>query len=351
MPTNSVNFADSREPRGATHHRPRASRDAHPPRQPSAAGYLAAAGVVAFALFFAVWWLLTVSGDDSPWLPAILGASVVMLLAVATREVVMRRAWSRYMQELEWEMGRDKSTVARPGTSSRSRRKVSLHSTAGVLRALLRQLAQADEVGAQRVEAHLEAFRLCEQYLANSEETLNSPRLAPDVRIAMRSGQERVLALRRHHLLAWARAEAQRLTHEAQRRVSVSDRIETALRALDVINDALRHYPGEVELRESAQAVRDFIASVKIGHWVELAERAAFRGRHARAIARYHDALFYLSRAEISEDARREAAARINCQIDMLREVAKTNKVAAGKERPSDETSAEQVVNLGEGPE
>jgi hypothetical protein len=52
---------------------------------------------------------------------------------------------------------------------------------------------------------------------------------------------------------------------------------------------------------------------------VELAERAAFRGRYTRAVARYRDALFYLSRAEMSDDARDEAADRINREIEMLR--------------------------------
>ncbi|MCA1616560.1 MAG: hypothetical protein LC800_21200 [Acidobacteria bacterium] len=96
-------------------------------------------------------------------------------------------------------------------------------------------------------------------------------------------------------------------------------RIETAQRALEVIAEALRLYPGEPELQDSATAVRTYIASVKVAHWVELAERASFRGRFNRAVARYQDALFYLSRAEMSDDARDEAAARINREIEMLR--------------------------------
>jgi hypothetical protein len=96
---------------------------------------------------------------------------------------------------------------------------------------------------------------------------------------------------------------------------------------LEVIGEALRVYPGEPELHDSATAVRTFIASVKVAHWVEMAERAAFRGRFTRAVARYRDALFYLSRAQISEDARGEAAARINREIEMLRA-----RIAMGEE-------------------
>jgi hypothetical protein len=146
------------------------------------------------------------------------------------------------------------------------------------------------------------------------------------MRAALRSGQERVRALLRKHLLAWARGEATRLTHEAQRRVRHSDRIETAQRALEVLGEALRAYPGEQEFVDSSTALRNFIASVKVGQWVEMAERAAFRGRYARAVARYRDALFYLSRADMSEDARDEAANRIHREIEMLRARVRTSE-------------------------
>ena len=99
-------------------------------------------------------------------------------------------------------------------------------------------------------ESHLEAYKLCEQYLANTDEALRAPGGAAQMRAALRSGQERVRALQRKHLLAWARGEATRLTQEAQRRVRLSDRIETAQRALEVLGEALRVSPGEVSSSE-----------------------------------------------------------------------------------------------------
>ena len=107
-----------------------------------------------------------------------------------------------------------------------------------------------------------------------------------------------------------------------------SDKIETAQRALEVVSEALRAYPGEREFVDSSTALRNFIASVKVGQWVEMAERAAFRGRYARAVARYRDALFYLSRADMSEDARDEAANRIQREIEMLRARMRTSEIA-----------------------
>jgi hypothetical protein len=275
--------------------------------------------VVSLIVFFGLWWLLAVSGDEAPLLPAGLVASVVLLVAIAAREVVMRRAWARYTHELEMRMGSEGVQPTPAGLQRPATRKASVRATANSLRALQQRLAQADESGAQQPAAHLEAFRLCEQYLSSTEETIRASGTAADVRVALRAGQERVRGLQKHHLLSWVRGEAQRYTREAQRRVSVSDKIETAMRALDVINEALQVYPAEPELRDSALAVHNFIATVKVAHWVELAERAAFRGRYTRAVARYRDALFYLSRAEMSDDARDEAADRINREIEMLR--------------------------------
>src|SRR6185295_5847744 len=68
-------------------------------RMPSSAGYLISAIVVALGLFFGLWWILVSGGDEAPWLPAGLAASVVLLVALSAREVVMRRAWTRYLLE------------------------------------------------------------------------------------------------------------------------------------------------------------------------------------------------------------------------------------------------------------
>lgn len=291
------------------------------PRMPSTAGYMAGAAIVAAATFLGVGLLVSANEGEAPWLVAALSAGVVLLLAAGARELVMRRAWSRYTREMELEMRR--RTSVSPLTASKTAKRAGgatsgVHASASALRKLQARLSEASAAGASP-EAHLEAYRLCEQYLADAEGAIRKAGGAGDVRAALRAGQERVRTLQRGHLLSWARGEATRLTQEAQRRVRRSDKIETAQRALGVIDEALRVYPSEPELHLSATAVRDFIASVRVGHWVEMAERAAFRGRYERAIARYRDALFYLSRAEMGEAARDEAAQRIQREIEMLR--------------------------------
>jgi heme exporter protein D len=283
-----------------------------------------AAGAAAAVLFFTLWLMLHTGGDDAPWVPAGLAASVVMLVAVAAREVVMRRAWTRYILEHDRREQTKVEASQRDSSGSRSR---AVDSHTASLRAIKKQCAEADAPGALP-EAHLEAYLSCQEYLENTDESLRSTAVRSETRIALRAGQEHVRALAQRHLLDWAREASRNLTHEAQQRVRMSDKIETARRALDVIDSALKLYPDQTDLRESETAVHEFITSVKVSHWVELAERAAFKGYYARAIDRYRDALFYLSREKMNEERRAESAERIGREIELLRARLKTRKIA-----------------------
>src|SRR6185295_10826298 len=160
-----------------------------------------------------------------------------------------------------------------------------------------KQSEQADSSSSP--ERHFEVFHLCQDYLASADEILRSSSLTNEKRNSIRSGQERARALQKYHLLTWARNSSRSFTHEAQQRARTSERIEAANRALHCLESALQYYPNETELRESSVAIREFIASVKVAHWVELAERSAFKGHYRRAIDRYKDALFYLSRETV----------------------------------------------------
>ncbi|HEY0077546.1 MAG TPA: hypothetical protein VGB73_02795 [Pyrinomonadaceae bacterium] len=291
---------------------------------PSTVAYVSTSVAIAIAVFCLLWWMMASVGDEAPWLPAGMAAGFVVLIAVSAREVMVRRAWARHTLEMERHSSSGSSSSSGESASQsqskhRAEIRPSVRSSAHALRALQQHLAEAEARGAQQPQAHLEAYRLCEQYLSNTESAIRSSKTTPDARAALHAGHERVRELKKHHLLAWARGETKRVMDEARRRVRVSDKIETAQRAVDVIEEALRVYPEDEELRASAQAVRDFVASVKISHWVELAERAAFRGLYSRAIARYRDALFYVSRADMAEDARADAAGRIYREIELLR--------------------------------
>jgi hypothetical protein len=211
----------------------------------------------------------------------------------------------------------------KPSSHSRERSRnqkrgfsASLHSAA--LRAIQKQSSAADGPGATP-EMNLDVAHMCQDNIASTDEAIRSGSFGSEKGIAIRAGQERVRALHRHHLLTWARGHSQALTHEAQQRARTFDKIETATRAIDCIDSVLRIYPDEAELNESRVALNEFIASVKVAHWVELAERSAFKGHYRRAIDRYRDALFYLNQDVVKEEVRIAGTERIEREIAKLK--------------------------------
>ena len=268
---------------------------------------MTAATAAACALFFVLWWML--QAEESPWVPAGLAASVVMLVAAFARLLVARRA----VRNRDRQAMHDSYRHAAPYRVTHVMHSTSRHAAA--LRALQKRSAAADD--RDSAETHRELYELCSEYLAGADSALHSPSLQADGRVALRAGQERVREMQKHHLLTWARNSARSLTHEAQQRARLYEKVETANRALDCIDQALTVYPDNNELRISARAVREFITSSRVAHWVELAERAAFKGYFQRAIDCYRDALYYLGRDK--PDAGGEAAAeRIIKEIDLL---------------------------------
>lgn len=280
---------------------------------PSSAGYLLAAVVAAIGLFFGLWWMLVSGGDEAPWIPAGLAASVVLLVALSAREVVMRRAWTRYLLD----QSRASSTVRKSGEHKRSPVKTYSSSLlTAASRTIQRQSAEADN--SSNPEQHYELFQLCQDYIATTDDALRSNTFPSEKRNSIRAAQERVRALQKHHLLTWARDSSRTLTYEAQQHARTSERIEAANRALNCLESALQFYPQEADLQESRIAIREFIASVKVAHWVELGERSAFKGQYRRAIDRYKDALFYLNREDIKEEIKRTSSERISREIELL---------------------------------
>jgi tetratricopeptide (TPR) repeat protein len=292
---------------------------------------MAAAAAAAAVLFFILWWML--QGEESPWVPAGLAASVVMLVAASAREIMVRRSLARYLLEQDQHHERPRASGETP---SKLVNMQSVGAHASALRVVQKRSAKAD-ASDSNPEAHLETYRLCADYLASAEETLRSPGLAPENRVALRSGQDRVRTLQKHHLLTWARSSARSLTREAQQRVRLYEKVEVANRALDCIDSALKIYPDEEELNESAGAVREFITSSRVAHWVELAERASFKGYYRRAIDCYHDALFYLTR-DASTDDRGAAAERVTREIELLRARLATQRAMVPEQNGSSTT-------------
>ncbi len=283
---------------------------------PSTSAYMVAAAAASAALFFVLWWML--QGEENPWVPAGLAASVVMLVAASARGVVMRRALTRYLLEDDLRAaGHDRTR------SAEYRGQPPAPSQSEILRGLERQSAEAD-ANNRHPELHLRVFQMCGDFLQIAEKSLASSTISTERRLTVRARQERVRVLQKHHMLVWARNSAQSLTQEAQQRARLHEKIEAANRALDCIDTALANYPEEEDLQRSAAAVREFVTTSRVAHWVELAQRASFKGRYGRAIDCYRDALFYLTRAEGDHHL---AAEQITREIELLRARRATHSV------------------------
>ena len=62
-----------------------------------ASNYYILAAAASIAFFFLVWGILHEGEEDTPWIPAGIGASVILGSAVFLREVVLRKAQNRYL--------------------------------------------------------------------------------------------------------------------------------------------------------------------------------------------------------------------------------------------------------------
>ena len=307
---------------------------------PSSTGYLISAILLSAGVFFGLWWILVSSGDEAPWLPAGLAASVVLLVALSAREVILRRAWTRYLLENGiQEKPKSRSRESGRGRSHKRGLSTSVHSAA--LRAIQKQSSAADTPNSTP-EMHLDVAQLCHDYLSRTDEAIRSGNIGSEKGIAIHAGQERVRALHRHHLLTWARGQSRVLLYDAQQRARTFDKIETATRALDCIDSASRIYPEESELQESKVAIGEFIASVKVAHWVELAERSAFKGHYRRAIDRYRDALFYLNQDVVKKEMRLAGTKKIEGEIEKLRARLKPDNGAPQREQPNSSAALDE---------
>src|SRR5438128_12435612 len=108
-------------------------------RKSSASGYMVAATAAAFALFFLLWWML--QSEDTPWVPAGLAASVVMLVAASARQVLMRRTLRRHILAQE-KHGRQRESHLRSSPKRRKFHSITIQTEA--FRTLQKRPVQTD---------------------------------------------------------------------------------------------------------------------------------------------------------------------------------------------------------------
>ncbi len=307
----------------------RVSRSYNRPFWLPASGFYILAIAITIAVFFLVWAILQEGGEDSPWIISGISASFVLASAVFVREIVLRKARQRYLMT-EKQLDYNLNNIVLHSSVNRDIYKVSLKRNAALIEHIKRKSDAAKVLG-HLPDGHWDVFELCVEYLSINKEQLEtvgvgSPRLA-----ALRRGKEIVEDLHKFHLLSWVEIESRLLTQEASNQVELSDKIELTQRALIAIDSALQFYPDEKKLSESKDALNEFIASIKISHWIEQAERETFKENYREAISHYRDALFYLARENVRYEEMKTIADKINKEIEKVRRL--ENKISKVKQK------------------
>jgi len=294
-----------------------------------ASNYYILAAAIAIAFFFLVWGILHEGDEQVPWIPAGFGASLILIGAVFLREIVLRKVRNRYLlvqKRLDFNLSKvplHKKNVA-------GDQKLSLEKNAEIIKQIQKK-SEAARILMKLADGHQEVFEICGEYLEINKRELEhvgvgSPRLA-----GLRRGREIVKNLHRFHLLTWAEIESRQLTQDAGNRATIAEKTETAQKALNVIQSALRHYPNEQRLIDSEEAIKEFVTSIKVAHFIEQAERSAFKGNYKRAVSHYKDALFFLARENNPGQETERLAEQINIEIQKILEIPTEQKNLGSK--------------------
>ncbi len=292
---------------------------------PASNYYILAASVTA-AFFFLVWGILHEGDEETPFIVAGIGASLVLGSAVVIREIFLRKARHRYLL-VERKLDYNVKNFSLPSKlSNNDFDKLTLEKNAAIVKEIQKKSETVRGLG-NFSNGHLEVFEICNKYLSVAEKQLETVRVGSPRLAGLRRGREIVGELHRYHLLSWAEIEARELTQKARNYVTVSEKLNTAQEALNIVESALQFYPQEARLTESELALKNFIASIKISHWIEQAERSAFKGNYKRAISLYRDALFFLDREDLKNEDREAIADKINVEIESLRQLSVNKKL------------------------
>lgn len=283
-----------------------------------ATNYYVLTAFFALVLFIVIAGVLQLFNDELPWIPAAIGSIMLVISSVVLRELFLRRARER-MLLIEKDFDRQLNNVYSRFRKDRDSGKLSIERNEDLV-AKIKMKSEAAKILGRFSAAHREVFELCEDYLARNERELRhigagSPRLS-----SLRKGKERVSRYHRYHVLQWAEIEVRTLTTEAKSRSHLSEKIEAAQRAVGVIEEALGHYPSEESLIESRLVLDELLITIKVSNLVEQAELATFRGEYSKARGAYRDALFFLGRDNVKSESRRLAVARIQSEMDKIRE-------------------------------
>lgn len=304
-------------------------------------GYYALATAASVAFFSFIWLILHEGNEDAPIVAAFIGGGCVLGSSIIAREIFLKKARRQFLlaeRKLDYTL----NSVPYQTRITGGQNKLSLEKNAEIVKEIKRKSAAAQVLN-NLSNGHLKVLETCSEYLSTVEKQMEtvgvgSPRLA-----GLRRGREIVGELHHLHLLAWAEIESRAWSQKARGCVTISEKINAAQEALSVLESALQFYPSEPRLTDSESAIKTFIASIKVSHWIEQAERAAFKGSYKRAVNLYRDALFFLAREDVSPVEGDVIAGKINSEIEKLRGLTeqgkKEIKLKKGKNKKGNEYS------------
>ncbi len=280
-----------------------------------AGNYYVFAFAASAAIFFLLWGVFYDGIEDDPWMIAGVASGLAFSAAVFVREVLMRNARDRFLTAKRL----DKSVrhIAIRTAESRDSGKLTLERNEMILREI-RKKSEAAKVLGKFSEAHNEVINLCEEYLAVAANELANARAGSPRIPAIRKGSGVASERHRYHMLQWAEIEARSLTQEAKTRDKISEKLDTAQRALGVVDHALKSYPHESSLVDSQGVLQDFLTSIRVSNSIEKAERAFLKGNHKRAVSLYKDALFDLKRFDSGNAELEMIAEKIESEMERI---------------------------------
>lgn len=286
-----------------------------------ASNFYILAAATAIAFFFFIWWILHEGGEEIPYIPAGIGASIILGGAVFLREVILRRARQRFLMTQKI-LDHNLNRAGRVSGGQNARKKLSIKQNAAIIEQIKRK-SEAALILDKFSEGHWEVFELCNKYLYQNKRELEtvgvgSPRLA-----AFRKGREIVREIHKLHLLNWAEIESRSKLATAKNQLSVAEKLEFTQKAITILDKALEFYPQESRLLESVEAVKEFNSSIKISHLIEAAEKAAFKGEKAEAVNIYRDALYFLNKEPFQNAERRLIEENIIAEIEKIEQTLK----------------------------
>lgn len=295
--------------------RGRISRRRHPFWLPASTFYFLSVAI-AIGLFFFLWAVLNDGGLESPWIPAGLAASLLMISAVVLREVILSE-FRRSMIAKQRRLDNSVLSAPIPLRSESSDVKLTLEKNALLLSDIWRK-SEAANVLSSIAESHREVFELCDAYIELASRELpkvgpGSPRI-----VALMKGKNVTEDLHRSHMLKWAEIEARSFAQAATLSERAATKLTNAKKAQMVVNTALARYPEEASLLDSKTLLDTMVFSLKIASRIEKAEGALDKDDVISAEKHYREAAKILERELNSTESNAALADKIAEELEIL---------------------------------